>query len=269
MREVVLGTWGVREITAHIAGWHGEMLPALERVARGRAALRSGDLRRLRPLERTVRRGQEGRRDRRPPARGRAVAPRAAARRGAACRRDARRGPGRAEPRRRRRRRPLSRARRPDPRVARARGALRAGRAETRFAARRHHALSRAPAPGAAADAPAHRGTPVSVRRGRRWRAAGLDQRAGSGPLPDAVESLRALRARPARSARLPPAAAVRVLGPRGLPVADLDAAVVATRDARLSGAAHRLVRLAAAQPADAAAGPRRPRAPRAQGQRP
>src|SRR3989441_8090576 len=126
MREVWLGTWGVREIIAHIAGWHGEMLPALERVARGRAALRSGDLRRLRSLERTLRRGQEGRRDRRPPARGRAVAPRAAARRGAACRRDARRGPGRAEPRRRRRRRPLSRARRPDPRVARARGALRA-----------------------------------------------------------------------------------------------------------------------------------------------
>src|SRR2546422_9725781 len=35
MREVWLGTWGVREIIAHIAGWHGEMLPALERVARG------------------------------------------------------------------------------------------------------------------------------------------------------------------------------------------------------------------------------------------
>src|SRR5436189_4238650 len=93
------------------------------------------------------------------------------------------------------------------------------------------------PAPGAAADAPAHRGAPVSVRRGRRWRAAGLDQRAGSGTLPDAVEPLRALRARPARSARVPPAAAVRVLGPRGLPGADLDAAVVATCDARLSGA--------------------------------
>ena len=35
MREVWLGTWGVREIIAHIAGWHREMLPALERVARG------------------------------------------------------------------------------------------------------------------------------------------------------------------------------------------------------------------------------------------
>ena len=35
MREVWLGTWGVREIVAHIAGWHREMTPALERVARG------------------------------------------------------------------------------------------------------------------------------------------------------------------------------------------------------------------------------------------
>src|SRR5207244_8003961 len=151
---------------------------------------------------------------------------------------------------------------------ARPRGAQSAGRAGTRSAARRHDALPRAPAPGAAADAPAHRGAPVSVRRGRRWRAAGLDQRAVSGALPDAVEPLRALRARPARSARVPPAAAVRVLGPRGLPGADLDAAVVATCDARLSGAAHRLVRLAAAQRADAAAGPRRDRAQRADGQR-
>ncbi|HZF03282.1 MAG TPA: ClbS/DfsB family four-helix bundle protein [Patescibacteria group bacterium] len=35
IREVWLGTWGVREIVAHIAGWHREMTPALERVARG------------------------------------------------------------------------------------------------------------------------------------------------------------------------------------------------------------------------------------------
>jgi hypothetical protein len=35
MREVWLGTWGVREIVAHIAGWHREMIPALERLARG------------------------------------------------------------------------------------------------------------------------------------------------------------------------------------------------------------------------------------------
>jgi hypothetical protein len=35
MNEVWLGTWGVREIVAHIAGWHREMMPALERLARG------------------------------------------------------------------------------------------------------------------------------------------------------------------------------------------------------------------------------------------
>jgi len=37
MSEVWLGTWGVREIMAHIAGWQVEMLPALERLARGEA----------------------------------------------------------------------------------------------------------------------------------------------------------------------------------------------------------------------------------------
>ena len=35
MTEVWLGTWGVRQIVAHIAGWHREMMPALERLARG------------------------------------------------------------------------------------------------------------------------------------------------------------------------------------------------------------------------------------------
>ena len=35
MSEVWLGTWGVREIMAHVAGWQVEMLPALERLARG------------------------------------------------------------------------------------------------------------------------------------------------------------------------------------------------------------------------------------------
>jgi len=35
LTEVWLGTWGVREIMAHIAGWHREMVPALERLARG------------------------------------------------------------------------------------------------------------------------------------------------------------------------------------------------------------------------------------------
>src|SRR5262249_4743929 len=35
MSEVWLGTWGVREILAHAAGWHREMIPALERLGRG------------------------------------------------------------------------------------------------------------------------------------------------------------------------------------------------------------------------------------------
>ena len=33
--EVWLGTWSVKEIVAHISGWHREMQPALERLARG------------------------------------------------------------------------------------------------------------------------------------------------------------------------------------------------------------------------------------------
>lgn len=35
MGKVWLGTWGVREIVAHITGWHREMIPALERMGRG------------------------------------------------------------------------------------------------------------------------------------------------------------------------------------------------------------------------------------------
>ena len=42
MTEVWLGTWGVRQIVAHIAGWHEEMIPALERVARGEAPYADG-----------------------------------------------------------------------------------------------------------------------------------------------------------------------------------------------------------------------------------
>ena len=29
------GLWGVREILAHIMGWQREMIPVLERIARG------------------------------------------------------------------------------------------------------------------------------------------------------------------------------------------------------------------------------------------
>ena len=35
MTEVWLGTWSVRDIVAHISGWHRELGPALERIARG------------------------------------------------------------------------------------------------------------------------------------------------------------------------------------------------------------------------------------------
>jgi hypothetical protein len=42
MSQVWLGTWGVREIAAHIAGWHREMVPALERLGRGEAPYPDG-----------------------------------------------------------------------------------------------------------------------------------------------------------------------------------------------------------------------------------
>jgi hypothetical protein len=35
MRRVWLGTWGVREILIHIAGWHEELTPALGRIGKG------------------------------------------------------------------------------------------------------------------------------------------------------------------------------------------------------------------------------------------
>jgi hypothetical protein len=35
MGRVWLGTWGVREILAHVSGWHREMIPALGRIERG------------------------------------------------------------------------------------------------------------------------------------------------------------------------------------------------------------------------------------------
>ena len=35
MRQPCLGTWGIREILAHITGWQREMIPVLERIARG------------------------------------------------------------------------------------------------------------------------------------------------------------------------------------------------------------------------------------------
>ena len=42
LSEVWLGTWSVKDIVAHIAGWHEEMGPALERLARGERPIREG-----------------------------------------------------------------------------------------------------------------------------------------------------------------------------------------------------------------------------------
>ena len=42
MRTLWLGSWGVREILAHISGWHREMIPALERLHRGEAPYPDG-----------------------------------------------------------------------------------------------------------------------------------------------------------------------------------------------------------------------------------
>lgn len=42
MSQPWLGTWGVRDIVAHISGWHQEMVPALERVGRGEAPYPDG-----------------------------------------------------------------------------------------------------------------------------------------------------------------------------------------------------------------------------------
>lgn len=42
MREVWCGTWSIREILGHISGWHREMLPALERLARGEKPVAGG-----------------------------------------------------------------------------------------------------------------------------------------------------------------------------------------------------------------------------------
>jgi len=40
--EVWLGAWSVKEIVAHISGWHREMVPALERLARGERPIPEG-----------------------------------------------------------------------------------------------------------------------------------------------------------------------------------------------------------------------------------
>ncbi|HYB71605.1 MAG TPA: ClbS/DfsB family four-helix bundle protein [Candidatus Bathyarchaeia archaeon] len=42
MREVWLGSWGVREILAHISGWHRELGPALSSMQKGERPIPEG-----------------------------------------------------------------------------------------------------------------------------------------------------------------------------------------------------------------------------------
>ena len=42
LTAVWLGTWNIRDIAAHISGWHREMIPALERMTRGERPLPEG-----------------------------------------------------------------------------------------------------------------------------------------------------------------------------------------------------------------------------------
>lgn len=42
MTEVWLGTWSVKDVVAHISGWHRELGPALERIARGEKPIPEG-----------------------------------------------------------------------------------------------------------------------------------------------------------------------------------------------------------------------------------
>ena len=42
LSRVWLGTWSVRDIVAHMSGWHRELGPALERIARGERPIPDG-----------------------------------------------------------------------------------------------------------------------------------------------------------------------------------------------------------------------------------
>jgi hypothetical protein len=42
MRQTWLGTWSARDIVAHLSGWHRELAPALERLARGERPIAEG-----------------------------------------------------------------------------------------------------------------------------------------------------------------------------------------------------------------------------------
>ena len=42
LTQPMLGTWSIREILCHLAGWHREIVPVLERIARGEKPVREG-----------------------------------------------------------------------------------------------------------------------------------------------------------------------------------------------------------------------------------
>ena len=42
LNEVWYGSWSIKDIVAHITGWHRELLPALERIARGERPIPKG-----------------------------------------------------------------------------------------------------------------------------------------------------------------------------------------------------------------------------------
>ncbi len=42
LTEAWLGTWSIKDIVAHMAGWHRELQPALERIARGERPIPEG-----------------------------------------------------------------------------------------------------------------------------------------------------------------------------------------------------------------------------------
>jgi hypothetical protein len=42
LTEVWFGSWSIRDIVAHISGWHREMGPAVERIARGERPVPEG-----------------------------------------------------------------------------------------------------------------------------------------------------------------------------------------------------------------------------------
>src|SRR5204862_8252462 len=105
-------------------------------------------------------------------------------------------------------------------------------------------ALSQAPAPRPPPRATPHRPAPPALRRGHGRPPDRFDQRAGPGPLPHGLEPFRFLRSERLRPPRLPPPAAVRVLGARGVLRSDLAPPDVAARDAGLRRAPHRVVAL-------------------------